>query len=189
MGGVSVVDLVSKTACDGLLPVRAGQFELSEVLPDAITSIAPFAGEKKKVSEALKAVHGMGFPAPNRATGKDRSRCIWVGPGQAMLVGPKLGDLSGAATTDQTDGWAVMRLQGADCEDVLARLVPVDLRLRSFKSGHTARTRLFHAPLSITRTGADRFELMVFRSMAKTVVDELLVAMKSVAVQQEPAAP
>lgn len=180
-----MVDLVLKTACDGLLPVRSGQCELSEVLPDAITSIAPFSGEKKRVSEALKAAHGMGFPAPNRATGKGRSRCIWVGPGQAMLVGPELGDLSGAATTDQSDGWAVMRLQGAGCEAVLARLVPVDLRLQVFKTGHTARSRLFHAPLSITRTGADRFELMVFRSMAKTVVDELLVAMKSVAAQQE----
>lgn len=104
-----------------------------------------------------------------------------MGPGQAFLIGPEVRELEGAALSDQTDGWARMQIKGVDCLEVLARLVPVDLRRATFRQGHTARTKLFHVGLSITRTGENQFELLVFRSMAKTVVDELSVAMKSVA--------
>jgi len=38
-------------------------------------------------------------------------------------------------------------------------------------------------PASITRTGANAFDIMVFRSMAVTAVHELGVALRSVAAQ------
>ncbi|MGR3662489.1 MAG: sarcosine oxidase subunit gamma [Paracoccaceae bacterium] len=104
-----------------------------------------------------------------------------MGPGQAFLIGPEAQKLKGAALSDQTDGWSRMQVKGENSVAVLARLVPVDLRDATFKRSHTARTKLFHVGLSITRTGENQFELLVFRSMAKTVVDELSVAMKSVA--------
>ena len=178
-----MASLPVKTPCEWLLPVSVGTCTLSELTPDAITSIAPVRGKTRAVSEALKKMHGVGFPARNRATGRQGARCIWFGPGLAMLVGPVSNVVKDAAMTDQSDGWAVMRLQGRDAEAVLARLVPVDLRARIFKRGHTARTLLFHVPVSITRTGVSGFDIMVFRSMAKTAVDELVQAMKSVAAQ------
>ena len=98
-----------------------------------------------------------------------------------MLAGPPPAPLAEAALTDQSDGWAVIRLTGAGCEAVLARLVAVDLRPGHFRRGHTLRTLLFHAPASLTRIGAHGFEIMVFRSMAASAVHELGVAMKSVA--------
>lgn len=178
-----MANLIAKTPCEGLLPIAAGDCSLTEVTPEAITSIAPAKGKEKSVSDALKKAHGMVFPAPNRATGKDGSRLIWTGRGQALLVGPMPKAIAGAAMTDQSDAWAVMRLEGALAEDVLARLVPVDLRAATFKRGHTARTMLFHLSCSITRIGANAFDIMVFRSMAKTAVHELSTAMKSVAAQ------
>jgi heterotetrameric sarcosine oxidase gamma subunit len=178
---VYVVELIAKTACEGLLPVSIGTCELSEIVPLVITSIAPARGNEAAVSAALKKAHGMSFPAANRETGKGGARCVWMGPGQAFLVGPEAKIIPGAAMTDQSDGWAMMQIEGVDCEAVLARLVPIDLRVTSFKRGHTARTKLNHVPLSITRTGVNRLELMVFRSMAKTVIEEVSLAMKSVA--------
>ena len=85
------------------------------------------------------------------------------------------------ALTDQSDAWAVLRLSGAASEDVLARLVPVDLRGSKFKRGHTARSQLQHMMVSVTRTGTTAFDIMVMRSFAATADHELSVAMKFVA--------
>jgi heterotetrameric sarcosine oxidase gamma subunit len=181
--GGFVANLIARSPCDGLLPVSAGSCTLSEVMPEAITSIAPAKGQEKQVSDALKKALGLTFPASNRASGKDRGRLVWSGAGQAFLLGPVPKPIKGAAMTDQSDAWAVMRLEGAAAENVLARLVPIDLRATTFKRGHTARTMLFHMSCSITRIGPNAFDIMVFRSMAKTAVHELSTAMRSIAAQ------
>lgn len=174
--------LVAITPCAGLLPVAVEGAALTEVTPDAITSVAPFRGQEKAVSSALDAAVGGAFPKANRTTGKDGARVIWTGPGQAMVLGPRVAP-EGAAVTDQSDAWAVMRLEGPLAEAVLARLVPVDVRRQHFKLGHTARTQLRHMTCGLTRVGAAAFEIMVFRSMAKTAVEDLHRAMQSVAAQ------
>jgi sarcosine oxidase subunit gamma len=175
--------LIAKTPCAGLLPLTVGEMTLSEVDPGILTSMAPHRGQEKALSDALKAAHGMAFPAPNRATGKAGARAIWFGRGQAVLAGPAPdASLAGfAALTDQSDAWAVVLLEGPGAEDALARLVPVDLRPQVFKRGHTARTQLFHMMCSITRVGERSLQIMVFRSMARTLVHDLKSAMESIA--------
>jgi sarcosine oxidase subunit gamma len=86
-----------------------------------------------------------------------------------------------AALTDQSDGWARIRLDGAGAEVVLARLVPLDLSQGSFGKGQVARTSLGHMMMLVTRTGIAAFDMMVFRSMARTAIHELEQAMKAVA--------
>jgi len=178
-----VAELIAKTPCDGLLPLSIGAVSLTEEIPDVMTSLASGKAGEKPLSDALKAAHGVGFPAPNRATGKAGARAIWFGRGQAMLVGPvpdpALGDH--AALTDQSDAWAVVRLEGDGAADVLARLMPLDLRSAQFKRGHTARTELAHMMASVTRVGDKAFMIMVFRSMAATLVHDLKTAMEAVA--------
>ena len=178
-----MAELKARTPCEGLLPLSIGTVEATEVAPGRITSIMPRQGAEAALSLALKASHGMAFPAPNRATGKAAARAVWTGRNQAMLIGPEpdAALAAHAALTDQSDGWAVVRLQGAGAVDVLARLVPIDLRPAQFKRGHTARTMLGHMPASITRVGDTAFQVMVFRSMAVTLVHELKTAMEGVA--------
>lgn len=179
-------ELIAMTPCDGLLPVTIGSVTLNEDLPDAMTSIAPFKGQDQALCKAMAAAHGVAFPAINQSTENTTVRAIWFGQGMALLQGPvaatELTKL--AALTDQSDAWAVVRLEGEGAEDVLARLVPVDLGRRSFKLGHTARTELAHMMASITRIGPDAFQVMVFRSMARTLVHDLKVAMAGVAARQ-----
>lgn len=104
-----------------------------------------------------------------------------MGPEQALVIGV-LPDLSGlAAVTEQADAWAVLHLTGPSVVDVLARLVPIDLRPATFKKGHTARTLVGHMTASITRVNGDTFEVMVMRSMADTLAHELSEAAKGVA--------
>lgn len=174
--------LVAISPCRGLVPVEVEGATLTEVTPEAITSVAPFRDREKAVSAALEAAVGGAFPRPNRTTGKDGARVIWTGPGQAMILGPRVAP-EGAAVTDQSDAWAVLRLEGPLSEAALARLVPLDVRRAHFRTGHTARTQLRHMTCSLTRVGASAFEIMVFRSMAKTAVEELERAMQSVSAQ------
>jgi sarcosine oxidase subunit gamma len=172
---------VAKSPCAGLLPVTAGTVTLSEVTPEAITSVAPFAGQGATVSQALQETARAAFPAPGRWTGGD-IRIVWTGPDQAMVLGPRLAPV-GAAVTDQSDAWAVMRLEGPGAEAVLARLVPLDIRRIAFPPGHAARTMLHHMTCTLLRVGEDAFEIMVFRSMAATAVHDLETAMRSIAAQ------
>lgn len=176
-----MVELTAKSACAGLLPKDIGGVTLSESVFDAITSVAPFAGQEGAVSDALKTQVGAAFPAPNRTTGRAGSRVVWSGRGQAMVLGPALAPIKGAALTDQTDAWACVTLDGSGARDVLARLLPIDLRDGTFKRGHAARTQLNHLNVVVMRTGADRYDIMAFRSMAGTLVHDLETAMEGVA--------
>jgi sarcosine oxidase subunit gamma len=54
------------------------------------------------------------------------------------------------------------------------------LREASFKRGHAARSLIGHMHGSVVRLGEDRFLLMVFRSMAATLVHEVVEAMEIV---------
>ncbi len=89
-----------------------------------------------------------------------------------------------AAVVDQSDAWCAVSLSGGTAEDVLARLVPVDLRRAQFKRGHTVRTQVGHMMTSVTRTGPDSFMILVFRSMAVTLIHELKQAMQFVAARR-----
>lgn len=160
-----MVKLIEKTPCAGLLPLEIGDLTLEEVVIDQAFCVAPFKGQEKAVSDALP----MPFPKPNRVTGRN-PRAIWIGPGQALVIGGGVSDLQ-AAVVDQSDAWAVVQISGPSVLDVLARLVPVDLR--GMKAGHTVRTLIAHMTGSVTKTGPDTFEVMVMRSMAGTLVHDL----------------
>jgi heterotetrameric sarcosine oxidase gamma subunit len=121
------------------------------------------------------------MPSPNSFAEKKGARIVWTGRDQAFLIGVSPPEIEGAALTDQTDGWSVLALSGAGAVDVLARLVPVDLRLAVCPVGSALRTGLNHMNVVILRTGDHSFEVMVFRSMARTAWHELETTMSMVA--------
>lgn len=165
-----MVKLISQTPCRDLLPRTIGGVTLTEAPAAAMWSVAPYRGQEKSVSTAL----GIGLPKPNRTTSGAEMRALWGGPGLVYVFASALPDLSAlAAVTDQSDGWATVIIEGPDTEAVLARLVPIDVRLATFKTGHTARTMVGHMTASLTRTSRDRIEVMVMRSMAATLVHDL----------------
>jgi sarcosine oxidase subunit gamma len=178
-----VVDLTPRTPCAGLLPVRAGDVRLTEVDAGHITSLIPGPGQAAALADALRDAHGLGWPEPGRAILGEGAAVVWTGMDQAMLMGPApaaaLADQ--AALTDQSDAWALVELTGAPGPEVLARLVPVDLRPRAFPVGSAARTLLGHMHAAILRTGPESLRLLVFRSMAGTLVHEVHAAMEAVA--------
>ena len=178
-----MAELIAKSPCTGLLPLSIGVMSVTELMPGHITSIAPFAGQERAVSDLLEKALDLSLPGPGKTNGDDSARLIWMGRGQVFLIGsPAPEGLQGpAAITDQTDGWAVMRLSGAGATDALSRLCPLDLRVSSFRTGQTARTELAHMMALVTRVDDLTFDLMVMRSFARTAMHDLSLAMKIVA--------
>ena len=147
-----------------------------------MTLISPFKGAEAAVSQALKAAHGVTVPAEGRSDDREGARVIWFGRGQVLLMGaaPPTELSARAALSDQSDAWACVELAGPGAAEVLSRLVPLDVRSAPFPSGHTARSLIGHMSGSVTCLGPDRFLLMVFRSMAGTLVHELCDALETV---------
>lgn len=176
-----MAELIAKSALAGYLPVTRGALRLSEADAQPITSIAMFPGQAKALAKALKP-SGLSMPAPNRSVEKGDARLVWTGRDQAFLIGLPMPDIPAevAAVTDQTDGWATLSLQGAAVADALMRLVPVDLRAAQFAPGEVRRTPLYHMQAILLRRAADRVDILVFRSMARTAWHDLDLAMTTI---------
>ncbi len=178
-----MVELTASRALDNRLPVTIGACKITELAPEYITSITPRKSQINNTYTDLNAALGLKYPAPNRSTGKASDRLVWMGHDTAFLIGDKpdktLTKL--ASVVDQSDGWVIIRLTGQECENVLARLIPIDLRPLHFKRAHTARTELKHMTVSVTRIGPTTFDIMGMRSFARTLADDLIDAMRGIA--------
>lgn len=170
--------LIAKTPLAGLWPITHGALSLSEVVLDSVLSLAPFQGQDKAVAKALKPL-GLAFPAPNTFADKGHLRIVWTGRDQAFLVNGVL-ETPAAALTDQSDGWACLRLEGAGADAALMRLYPLDLRESAFPTGRAARAPLNHMASILMRTET-AFEIMVFRSMAQSAWHEIAGQMQRLA--------
>jgi heterotetrameric sarcosine oxidase gamma subunit len=175
-----VVKLIERSPFAGMLPIQKGDLALEEIAGVRITGVQPFKGQMKAVATALKKATKLAAPVVGQTTSAGPWRCISAGLETWFVFGPEsLSDLPGAAVSEQSDGWAGLRLTGRSAPDVLARLVPIDLRDSAFPPDRAAKTLLNHMALIIDRR-ADSFDLWVFRSMAKTAVHEIDAAMTSV---------
>lgn len=167
--------LITQSATGTALPLEIGQAVLEDAQPEAITWVAPLDGHTNDVAQSLGK-----FPAPGETHEVAAGRAIWVGPGQALILGTPVAP-ENAAQADQSDAWTVVTLTGETAKDILARLTPLDLRDETFPEGKTARTLLAHMTVSLTRTGPYAFEIMAFRSMTQTLIHVLTRAMTQIA--------
>lgn len=87
----------------------------------------------------------------------------------ATSLREKIGDL--ASISDQSDGYAVLRLSGPKVLNTLAKLMPLDLHPRAFAVGTVAATIAAHIGATLwrlndTADGSAVFEIAIFRSLA-----------------------
>lgn len=159
-----------------------GMARLTAIDPGRLTWLAPWPGTEGDLSATLEASHGLPFPEPGCVTQSDTARCLWAGRSQAVLIGPDPAPALDAhgAVTDVTEVWAGLRLTGAARSDVLARLVPLDLRPSALPQGRTVRSLLGHMMVQLTPTD-DGMEILVMRSFAETAAHEIDAAMRRVA--------
>lgn len=79
-----------------------------------------------------------------------------------------IGDL--ASVSDQSDGYAVLRLTGPKLRETLAKMIPIDLHPRAFQPGDVVSTTASHIGATLWRlddaAGSPVIEIAVFRSLA-----------------------
>lgn len=95
-----------------------------------------------------------------------------AGEGFALALRHELGDL--ASVSDQSDGYAALRLSGPKARATLQKLVSIDLHPAVFMPGHVAATLAAHMSINLwrledTADGSAVFELTVFRSLSHSL--------------------
>ncbi|MEO0678687.1 MAG: sarcosine oxidase subunit gamma family protein [Pseudomonadota bacterium] len=171
-----MVKLISKSAGAGLFPVSGPGLTVEEAAPAQLTSMAAHGTAGwGALGTALKAAHGVALANPGELTAADGVRCAWFSASHVMLMGPApdASLAAHAALTDQSDAWCHVILSGPRVAEMLAYLTPVDLREAAFPEGSAARSQIGHMNALILRSGSQRYELLVFRSMAGTLAHEI----------------
>ncbi|WP_010142145.1 sarcosine oxidase subunit gamma [Oceanicola sp. S124] len=150
-----------------------------------LTSLMP-GRDAAPLRQALKKHHGLVLPEPGQCSRFGEAECLWFGRDQYLLIGePPSPLLAGTATmTDQSDAWTSVLLEGPLARAVLARLTPLDLRDRALPEGASARSEIAHMQGALTRVTPDGYRLMVFRSMAETLLRALRETLETVAARQ-----
>jgi heterotetrameric sarcosine oxidase gamma subunit len=108
-----------------------------------------------------------------------------VGPGEWLVVSETIGadslerdlsmlDAQRASFFEQSDGRAVLRIAGPNARRILAKCVAVDLHPDVFGQGQSAAMLCCHVSANVARTGPDAFEIVVMRSFAGTLFEELM---------------
>jgi heterotetrameric sarcosine oxidase gamma subunit len=173
-----VPSLIAKSPLSGHSGMTLAGMSLSEAPLASMQSVSPIKGQEKSLAKALKAI-GLSMPKPNTCVTNGDVVIVWTGKDQAFLVAPEAVALDGAAVTDQSDGWARLRLEGTAAADVLMRLVPLDLR--GVFPGWASRAPLNHMQSILMCHTAGQIDMLVFRSMAQTAWHEVTGAMQTVA--------
>ncbi len=146
----------------------------------AIVSIALPLGGEKAAEKSIKSAFGTTLPDVGKsALGKDGdTRLVRLSPDAAFVIFTRAtpdaeryiaGKLNASAyTTDQTDVWTGLQIDGARARQVLERICPIDLHPDAFAEGDAARTTMEHLGTLIIRTAADSFLLLSASSSAKS---------------------
>lgn len=74
---------------------------------------------------------------------------------------------------DQSDGRVVLRLSGPNVRRILAKGIGIDLHPAVFEIGASSNVLCGHISINLARTGENEFELIVMRSFAESLFDDL----------------
>jgi len=158
-------------------PSRTGVL-VCERNPQLATMIV-YKGRRPDVSARLETRYGLALPDGPRRVANGVSAVIGLGPRTWLFqreaglpleaeLSEAIGDA--AAVTDQSDGYATIRLAGPRAAAVLEKGISVDLHDRVFLPGFAAVTSCAHLGISLWRledaNGHSVYEIAVFRSLA-----------------------
>jgi methylglutamate dehydrogenase subunit D len=170
--------LIAKPAFGGLLAppgsVQAGVF-VEEVLDLQLATVIARAG-LDPLAARIRDTYGIDLQSGPRRHATERLTVLGTGPRTWLALrqggeplAPELSRLLGenAAVTDQSDGYAVLRLSGPRIRATFEKGLAVDLHPRAFGTGDVAVTTCAHIGVIVWQTDeAPTYELAVFRSYA-----------------------
>ena len=157
----------------------------------ALVSIAlPLDGEDT-AKNAIKAALGVDFPNVGKVVkAKNGSIILRMAMDQGFVLfahttpdAERLvaGKLKGSAyTTDQTDVWTALAVQGPRSRTALERICPLDLHPEAFAVDDAARTVMEHLGTLIIRTDTDGYLLLSASSSAKSFLHAIETSLHNV---------
>lgn len=92
---------------------------------------------------------------------------------QAADVDAVLTSIPGASVVEQSAGRTVLVLSGPDIRGLLAKGTAVDLHPQVFAVGQSTNAQVFHASGNLARVADETYELVVMRSFALFVFEEI----------------
>lgn len=147
-----------------------------------MATVMAYKGRWSDVAARLRAKYGLLLPDGPRRTAHGTAAMIGLGPRTWLFqreagppLEPELADVFGdsAAVTDQSDGYAVLRLAGPRVGSVLEKGVSLDLHDSAFVPGCAASTGCARLSVILWRLDNDQghavFEIAVFRSLARSL--------------------
>jgi sarcosine oxidase subunit gamma len=170
--------LAARSAFEGLLkptgPSAAAGVIVSERADLQIATV--IARGRDPIAACLRSAYGIDLPAGPARVAMDRLALVAIGPrtwlatrdgGQPLAeeLRRELGET--AAVSDQSDGYAVLRLSGEKVRATFEKGLSVDLHPRAFRPGDAAVTSCSHLGVIIWQLNeAPTYEVAVFRSLA-----------------------
>lgn len=150
---------------------------LSETQPGSIVQAASWPGEEKALMAAIRTATGLALPdGAGGGVFTEEKAAFGFAPGKFFVVdqGDDLfASLASAITgkvgtvTDLSHGRTAIRITGPKAEWVLAKFFAIDFSLAAFPVGAGRSTAHHDIFAQIQRTGANQFDLYVFRSFAR----------------------
>jgi len=177
--------LAPRSAFAGLLPAQAPGAGITVADRDGIGLATVLARKGRTTALATRLNERFGLALPEGPTRAAAGAIAFAGIGPGAWLATSEADGNGfaaalrqaigefAAVVDQSDGYAVLRLDGPRLRAVLAKGVPLDLHERVFRPGDVATTLVSHMGATLWRLpdasdGSPSFEIAIHRSMARS---------------------
>lgn len=163
---------------------------LAETQPGSIVQLAAWRGEESNMISAIKEVTGLALPdGAGGGVATETKAAFGFAPGKFLVVDQDEGPAAAFANvvtpdigtiTDLSHGRTAIRIAGPKAEWVLAKFFAADFSLPAFPLGSGMSTVHHDIFAQIQRTGADQFDVYVFRSFARSFWDSLCHASEEV---------
>lgn len=147
-----------------------------------MATVMTYQGRRADLSAKLMDKYGLSLPDGPRRVASSTMAVVGLGPRTYLIQREQGASLEAeltqtfgdsAAVTDQSDGYAVLRLSGPRVRDVLEKCVSIDLHDKVFVAGAVASTSCAHMGVILWRMDDDAgfavFEMAVFRSFARSL--------------------
>ncbi len=153
-----------------------------------IASLSVRRGQRAVLQERVTTAFAVPLPHGARRQAAGDIAFAGTGPGTWLVTGERAANALSAtvkaavgdagSVTDQTDAYALLRLEGPALRTTLAKLVPIDIHPRAFKVGDVAATVLAQMGALLWRLDDDHdggavVEVAVYRSFAESFRHEL----------------
>ena len=163
---------------------------LSEIQPGSIVQLAAWRGEEGQVIAAIKQVAGLALPdGAGGGIAAETKAAFGFAPGKFLVVDQDEGLASEFAEAiaaeigtviDLSHGRTAIRISGRKAEWVLSKFFAIDFALPAFPVGSGISTVHHDIFAQIQRSGADQFDIFVFRSFARSFWNSLCHASEEV---------